>query len=184
MPRRFVFLTGFACTVLLAEVAFAQQIAVQQPVIRNFSVGTTVSVPDRGSTFLGGVSAARSGRITTGPFPSGSAFGLERESSFSSVQVYIHDFESMDAELLASTPGHTRSKLEPRIANRLQRREGSVDLPSLTAANNDRRAEAERLAEQAETRGRFSVAKLHWQRAMKHGSTRATQRLAKLASRP
>ena len=37
---------------------FAQRVTVQQPVIQVFSVDTVVSVPDRGTAFLGGVSTA------------------------------------------------------------------------------------------------------------------------------
>jgi hypothetical protein len=37
------------------------------------------------------------------------------------------------------------------------------------------------MALRAEARGKMSVAKLHWQRAARHGSTKAAQRLAELS---
>lgn len=183
MLQRLPILAGLAGSCLLTQAAMAQQIAIQQPVIQNFSVGTTVSVPDRGAAYLGGVGSARSGRITTGPLRSGTALGLERQSSSSSVHVYIHDFEAMDAELLASAPVVPHSRIEPRIAERLRDRSRSSNPTSTQFAVDDRRQDAERLAEQAEARGKMSVAKLHWQRAAKHGSTKATQRLAELTAK-
>ncbi len=160
--------------------AAAQRIAVQQPVVENFSLATTVSVPDRGSAFLGGVGAARSGRFQSGPFPSGSAIGLERQGSSASVHVYIHDFEAMDAALLSSAPGRP-SKLDPRITHRLKSRGPlSETKAEETASLRDLATEAERLAEQAEARGKPGVAKLHWQRAARHGSSRAAERLIAL----
>lgn len=167
---------GLMCVLFTAHAVCGQQIAVQQPVIQNFSVGTTVSVPDRGSAHLGSVGSAFSGRTTTGPFRSGSSYGLERQSSSASVQVSIHDFEAMDAELLAAPTNAATTRIDPRISRRLQpnrRSEGTVSPSSSRTV-----ADAERLAEQAEARGRFVVAKLHWQRAARHGSTRAAQRLA------
>lgn len=183
MTKQTLLLLGLAGSYLLSRDVSAQQIAVQQPVIQNFSVGTTVSVPDRGSTYLGGVGAARSGRITTGPFRSGTSLGQERESSASSVHVYIHDFDAIDAELLASAPVQPQSKIEPSIAERLHGRGRSSKSTSAPLVADDRRQDAERLAEQAEARGRLSVAKLHWQRAARHGSTKATRRLTELTAR-
>lgn len=161
-----------------ANSAFAQ-IAVQQPVIENFSVGTTVSVPDRGSALLGGVGSAASSRTITGPLRSGTSLGLTRQASTASVHVYIHDFEAMDAALLNSAEPAPASRIDPRIARRLQPREMAV-VKSETSAGPSESAirEAERLAEQAERRGKPAVAKLHWQRAAKHGSARAAQWLA------
>jgi hypothetical protein len=49
---------------LMASSAFAQ--AVQLPTFQFFSVQTTVSVPDRGGAYLGGVSRAASGRVSRG----------------------------------------------------------------------------------------------------------------------
>jgi hypothetical protein len=185
MSRCLSMLIVTAVSFLAVQDAAAQRITVQQPVIENFSVATTVSVPDRGSALLGGVGSARSSRSQYGPFPSVSAIGLERQASTASVHAYIHDFEEMDAALLSAGPPST-SKLDPRIARRLREHGPSSERPVNDVLKAiDIAAEAERLAEQAEARGKPGVAKLHWQRAAKHGSTRAAQRLAEtVASRP
>jgi hypothetical protein len=159
----------------------AQRITIQQPVIENFSVATTVSVPDRGSALLGSVSSAASGRTVAGPFRSGSSFGLSRQFSSASVHVYIHDFEAMDAALLAVPRSISTSKLDPRIARRLHQRAAPSEKSERTAVGDEQVArQAEWLAEQAEGRGKFGVARLHWQRAARHGSVRATTRLAEM----
>lgn len=89
-----------AALTAVASQAQAQQVSVQQPVFGQFSAGTTVSVPDRGRTFIGGVSRGASGRITTGPFRSPSATGFEYSHSSASAHVWIHDFEELDRQAL------------------------------------------------------------------------------------
>lgn len=88
-----------------AGVASAQQAtAVQLPTLSYFSAGTTVSVPDRGSVFMGGVRRAASGRnefgVPLSPFRN-QAFGTERSVSGLRVSAYIHDFQAMDEYLLS-----------------------------------------------------------------------------------
>lgn len=101
----------------------AQDRAVQQPVVRQFGVGSSVSVPDRGRALLGGVSrGATSTKRFGGPFRSGTNTGREFSNSSVSVSVYIHDFEAMDAALLnaaeASPAAKSKSnvQLNPRAA--------------------------------------------------------------------
>jgi len=79
---------------------------VQLPTFSQFSIGTTVSVPDRGSTYLGGIKRSADGRSTFGapllpgrPFLN-TAIGSERSASSMHVNVWIHDFEAMDRYLL------------------------------------------------------------------------------------
>ncbi len=83
----------------------AQALTVQQPVFSNFSVNTTVLVPDRGGAFLGGVKRAGESRSVYGPWPLrvGSSRGMFREASNMSAHVWIHDSEAMDRMLL-NTP--------------------------------------------------------------------------------
>ena len=100
MMRGMFFVAFFVLSSSWSCVAFAQRATVQQPVIRRFSVGTTVSVPDRGRAFLGGVSRAGESRKSFGPFRPGTATGLFREHSGISVGVTIHDFDEMDRFLL------------------------------------------------------------------------------------
>ncbi len=91
-----------------AESAPAQQGAttVQLPTFSFFSVDTTVTVPDRGSAFLGGVNRAASGRNEFGvpllPFRPFRNVAIGREVSASNmfVTATIHDLEAMDRYLL------------------------------------------------------------------------------------
>lgn len=79
----------------------AQSLTVQQPVVDVFNVSTVVSVPDRGSTLLGGISRAAEARGRFGFMPGGSSLGLERSNTTASAHVYIHDLAGLDEELLA-----------------------------------------------------------------------------------
>jgi len=85
----------------LAWTAPARGQAVQQPVVDVFSVDTVVSVPDRGAAALGGIRQSASGRSTAGPLRSGTAWGQASAASSATTHVWIHDFEAMDAALLA-----------------------------------------------------------------------------------
>ena len=78
------------------ETAEAQAVRIQQPIVQQFSVGTTLTVPDRGSALLGGIRSGATHSRQSGPFRSGSRYGHSFQSSTSSVGVYIHDFEAMD----------------------------------------------------------------------------------------
>lgn len=108
--------------ILLCGVAFvhAQDRVVQQPVIRQMRVGTSVSVPDGGRAFLGGVSqGATSTKRFGGPFRSGTNSGREFSNSSQSVSVYIHDFDAMDAALLnAAGESAGRSQAGTRVNSR------------------------------------------------------------------
>jgi hypothetical protein len=88
--------------------AVAQQGAttVQLPTFSSFSASTTVTVPDRGMAYLGGVNRAAEGRNEFGvpllPFRPFRNVGIGREVSSSGmwVGVTIHDFDAMDRYLL------------------------------------------------------------------------------------
>lgn len=161
-----------------ASAARAQQIAVQQPVVERFSVGTTVSVSDRGSMLLGSVGSAASGRNVAGPFRSGYGIGREARHSAMTAHVYIHDFAAMDAALLNEPTDVSNSRLEPRIRERLNHGSAARSVVSTSPSDGDAAREAERLAQNAEARGKTGVAKLHWQRAARHGSKIASQKLS------
>lgn len=108
----------------VAAPAFAQNQAVQQPVVRQQRLGTSVSVPDRGRAFLGGVSSGATSTNRYGPFRSGTNSGREFSNSSQTVSVYIHDFEEMDQALLNSGRPQNRAAarrdekpLNPRAAH-------------------------------------------------------------------
>jgi hypothetical protein len=102
---------GFVSALLLVagqgQLAHAQAVSVQLPRQDIFSVGTVVSVPDRGGAYLGGVKRAADSRSLYGfgPLRAGSSIGSERSASNLSAHVYIHDFDEMDRMLLNSPTG-------------------------------------------------------------------------------
>jgi hypothetical protein len=178
----------FGCLLGLTNGAWAQGLTVQQPVVSTFSVGTSVSVPDRGSAFLGGVGSARSSRTTTGPLRNGSSIGLERQASSVSTSVYIHDLRAMDEALLATGSADDPTDLGPAARalsarHGVGRLSGQARLPAQTII--DHTAEAarfERLAQAAEAKGKPGVALLHWRMAAKYGSTLGQTRMNETAS--
>jgi hypothetical protein len=125
---------------------------VQLPTFRSFSLGTTVSVPDRGNAYLGGVSRSAMSRSEQG-LPilgrvpvAGRAFGNRAiagrtEVSGARVSAYIHNFEEMEEELLgqaniasrrsmpAKQPGAGRANLAARSADPLPRSKPDVSKP-------------------------------------------------------
>ena len=103
------------CAALVVGVAVSQAAAQQQasavqlPTYSFFGTGTTVTVPDRGSVYLGGVNRAATGMNEFGvpllpfaPFHN-RAFGTETSAAGTSVSVYIHDFDAMDEALLGQS---------------------------------------------------------------------------------
>lgn len=174
---------GIICTVLMfgGQPLFAQQV-IQQPVVGNTSVNTTVSVPDRGSMFLGGVSSAESGRNQYGPFRSGPSSGLSRQSTSMSVHVYIHDLQSMDEEILNSAPSTSESRRPiPSFGSKKSDREPNLEKE---VSPVEKAIKFEQLARKADDAGKSGVARLHWQMAAKYGSRAAAERLAQLSKAP
>ena len=89
-----------AVVLAIGHSAFAQQIAVQEPSVETFGVGTTVSAPDRGWVSLGGVSRGQSSRSMFGPLRSGTNIGISRQTGGVSVGVRIHDLDELDRQVL------------------------------------------------------------------------------------
>jgi len=169
--------------VIFLATAPAPAQTVQQPVVQTFGGSTTVSVPDRGSVSLGGVSSAASGRKVYGPGYRGSSYGVERSAGSLSVGVTIIDLHAMDEALLSQgdspiTDNAWISRLQSRAAGT---RHGGPPSPAVTvdAAAQSRRFE--QLAIAAEAKGKPSLARLHWQMAAKYGSDQARQRLEQTA---
>ena len=90
-------------TTALAQSAPAS--SVQLPTFGYNAVNTTVSVPDRGGVYMGGIKRSSSGRIESGapllPFKNRSISNQSSATSFSA-HVYIHDFEAMDEAALSA----------------------------------------------------------------------------------
>lgn len=160
--------------------AFGQQLVVQQPVVGATSVATSVTVPNGGRTFLGGVSSAQSGRSRFGFGQPGSSLGLSRSSNSMSVGVTVIDLREMDEAILNSVPD--RSEPASRFARHAAAISGLRDERPHEPARDvettaERAAKFERLARKADAENRPGVAKLHWKMAAKYGSTTARERL-------
>ena len=174
------------------------QFTVQQPVVGFTSVNTTVSVPDSGGAYLGGVGQFADGERLVGPFRPGSVGGSMHAHSGMSAHVWIHDPAEMDRRLLLGARTPAPPLADPYAENaRRQLVRGSADASKWQAAAprpnrpaaQDRRVRESALAEgarhyqlgrRAEERGQPGVARLHYRAAERHGSIAARERLAAL----
>jgi hypothetical protein len=99
-------MTGFLCLVMGGSAALAQQAlpatTVQLPSFSVFTVQTSVSVPDGGGAYLGGLSsgASNSSRFGLGPL-SNRGLSSSRSASGMSVSATVIDHEEIDRALLA-----------------------------------------------------------------------------------
>ena len=98
-------LTLFSAAGSAALAQNAPASAVQLPTFGYNTVTTTVSVPDRGGVYMGGIKRSSSGRTESGapllPFKNRSIGNQTSASSFSA-HAYIHDFEAMDEAALSA----------------------------------------------------------------------------------
>lgn len=170
-----------AAMALLSGTALAQQpTTVQLPTFRFFSMSTTVSVPDLGTTHAGGLqrSSLRNSRRGFGPLAQNDA---SRETGASGVRVSatIHDFEAMDEALLAEASAHRAPwRTDVDIAAEMRaiearRSTASTSLPGSVsairaeqaAASEAKQAELRALlakAESLENEGKPGVAKIYY----------------------
>lgn len=104
LPRLVALATASVLMCCDAHRATAQvPTTVQLPTFHFFSVNTTVLVPDRGATYLGGVNYSSAGRTSRGfgPLTTNTALGRSSGGSNVWVSAYIHDLEAMDAAILS-----------------------------------------------------------------------------------
>jgi hypothetical protein len=117
---RTIYLLAAAGVVLSGEGLLAQQqlpaTTVQLPSFSIFSVNTTVSVPDRGGAYLGGVNRARDGSTTRGFGPlANRGIGGDRLASGASVHATIIDHDEIDRAVLAAA-AERRAAADPDVA--------------------------------------------------------------------
>lgn len=125
--RTAAFAAVMLCIGLCDTSAWSQNLTIQQPVVERFSVDTTVSVPDRGGIYLGGVNRSGSSRKSFGFSRPGTSTGTFSQGSSTSVHVYIHDFEEMDRAALEAADRQSQrssqvrrgasNKLRPEVAH-------------------------------------------------------------------
>lgn len=142
-------------TILLAMSATGLAQTLQQPVTSRSGVATSVSVPDRGSTLLGGVSSRAAGSNSYGFGRPQSSFGSETTAGSQRVSVFIHDLRAMDEAILESA---AESELTtPARTSLLERPVNSVSTSQ----------RLRQLAEQAEARHKPHLARLYRDAAAK-----------------
>jgi hypothetical protein len=115
--RHIVIGLGSICILLAAApAARAQQFAVQEPSLETFGVATTVSVPDRGRTSLGGVRRSAAGRAMYGPIRTGHSMGFSDQGTGLSIQARVHDLAELDRFVLESADNVRRSRENVRLS--------------------------------------------------------------------
>lgn len=122
--RLLITITVLAMFFANASSAMAQNApasAVQLPTFGYSTAPTTVSVPDRGGVYMGGIKRSSSGRTESGvpllPFKNRSIGNQTSATSFSA-HAYIHDFEAMDeAALSAGAAAISNNGGAPAIVN-------------------------------------------------------------------
>jgi hypothetical protein len=104
---------GFLPVVLLAPSVVLGQVpatTVQLPTVSQFTIQTTVSVPDGGTMSLGGISRGAEGSITRGFGPlRNRALGGSRTASGVSISARIIDHAEIDRAILAAAAGRDKA---------------------------------------------------------------------------
>ncbi len=208
--RRQVLLGGLIILAisLLTRGAAAQAVVQSEivvPTISVFNIATTVSVPDRGGIYLGGLH--RASTTSTESFPRlGRGLSSRMSASDASAHVWIHDFQEMEESLGKGTQ-YAASPAATGFAGRMQRYASSrsarrLEIPQekatqvepastkssrddeLLAAKIEHAADLLKRGHDAESRGKLNVAKLYYKSVISLGSTpssrTAQERLASL----
>lgn len=175
MSHPFKYYSAVFCAVLFFThgqwISSAAAQAVQLPTFEYTHVNTTVSVPDRGGAYMGGVNRASAGSSTSGtpvlPFRNRS-YGQSTTGGGMSVGVYVHDFEAMEAGLMNDTmrsygskpAAQSRSMMNVQD-NVLMRQARARELPAAAGADYSLGARANRALtarRDAETRKELNLA--------------------------
>lgn len=167
-----------------APVAAQVPSTVQLPSYSTYGVSTSVSVPDRGRAYLGGIGGARSGSTAFGPAlgPGSRGYGRQTGAGNVDVRVTVHDFDAMDKQLLGQAPaagnkaarrsfGSARAGLSsaakaPRGSLAEARRQHAADVE----AEQQKALSYVRQAKRAAARGKPKVAKVLLQMAERRAS--------------
>lgn len=178
-------------TFLSAGHSVNAQITVQQPVIGQFGVNTTVSIPDGGWAHVGSVSRATSFRRQRGFFQPGSSIAPVRSHTGISAGVTIIDLAEMDRMILGYDPAILRSGRYGRSVvqtPQFQQRQIEQQEQQLAQQKAELRESRKpglasgwfRLGQRAEEQGRLDRARDCYARAKSSGSKEAVQRLLAL----
>jgi hypothetical protein len=167
-----------AAAVLMLSAIIAEAQTVQLPTFHQFGISTTVSVPDRGSTSLGGVrrSATGSNQFGAPGLPGNRSGGAGIQGGGVGVSAQIHDFDAMDQDLRQEAAGMRGS--DPRrgkaVAQENGRRNATNDsvVPSLAEIRRQKAAQKSiddevrslmARGEEALAAGRLGTAQIYFQ---------------------
>src|SRR3954467_9110034 len=101
----------FVAIVTLWCVGTARAQVIQLPSFHQFSVDTTVVVPDSGGASIAGNRAGRAGRSNFNGLPPNRAAGIDRGAAGAAVHAQIHDPAARERELaLRAKQGATIAK--------------------------------------------------------------------------
>jgi hypothetical protein len=175
----------FALALVIVAASPARSQVVQLPTFSQFSVSTTVMVPDSGGVMLGGIDSAREGanEFGFGPFRD-RGIGREFHSSRLSATASIIDLHEMDEMTLAKAGSGTPVDLATlEKADRVIRGISQTTDRGIMSVSALKRERAEKVrAQQAEVlkfvergdamqqQGKFSTAKTFYRMALKRTS--------------
>ena len=194
--HRSTFITITLAFFVLAPCSHAQLTTVQLPTMQRFGMSTTVSVPDRGAVYLGGVNRSTYGsaRRRTPLTPNTNrSFGSATAASGVSVSAYIHDFEEMDRQLIGDVaePGAvSASQLDhsmPRVSD-IRKRVQARKAAQIAVASRRIRAgvryekQGKLSAAKAKYRAAFAIAKPDWQKKIEQRLRKIDAEVAKQQS--
>lgn len=146
--------------------------AVQLPTYRFFTVSTTVSVPDRGGAYLGGVNRSSSGSNAFGAplFPlRNRGGGRNVGASGLSVHATIHDLQAMDEEILRIAEQRNRTQQEPALVIGAPQDARPMSLQAIEQRKRQQAADKEQeyvekfqRGQLAEAKGNFGAARIYY----------------------
>jgi hypothetical protein len=193
-------------TAIVANTIYAQPATtVQLPTFSRFTVQTTVSVPDGGTAYLGGIERGIDSSVTRGLGPLRSrGISSGRSTSGVSVSATIIDHAEIDRAILAAAATDRESARASTLkareitagvensrvaANQETNHSASGVLPGSVAAIRAANAAQDQQraseiagylarAEQAEAAGKTSVARVYYQMVARSGSTQHVQQAA------
>ena len=173
--------------VLFADVRTnaSAQTVVQLPTIRNFGMSTTVSVPDRGRVYLGGINRSHSSssrrRIPLSPLSSRS-YSRGTSSNGASVSAFVHDFDEMDRAILSqATSRASNAATKPNQLSGIDSQEQTHQLPRVSDVR--RHMAAKKAAQYAVAAAHIRTA-VRFENAGKYTAARVKYRAAYANSKP
>lgn len=179
MKRIMIWLPACLWAAVASDLPAQSATTVQLPTFSFFTVSTSVIVPDRGATHLGGVTRASSGSTAFGPpfLPKQRGIGHQATASGMQVNVTIHNLEELDQAVLGQT-APTLPPPEAGLARRLKHAqqgtagEAPQSLADIRAQKEAQQAEKQQDAlkyfergQKAEVEGKANVAKIYYKMA-------------------